>query len=174
MKTKLLEIIEEINRLKEDKISESNFEAAAGYRDTAARINNIIKDLEVIERIQPKQKVIPEMKEPPPVADGEILLGLALVEQVFEVEAGTLAGCSVKLYTLVKGDCARVYRDNNLIYDGVIDFLKQYKDYVFSVSSGDRCGLKFYDFDEIQPGDVIQSYRKKNERSKLLDKNFED
>ena len=62
---------------------------------------------------------------------------------------------------------ARLIRDDVVIYTGKIATVRREKDEVKSVSQGFECGLKLERFDDIQVGDIIETYRVESVAKKL-------
>jgi len=54
---------------------------------------------------------------------------------------------------------ARVLRKRQPVYDGGLSTLRHFKDDVKEVRSGMECGLKLGDFNEYEPGDIIECYQ---------------
>ena len=44
--------------------------------------------------------------------------------------------------------------------------LKKFKSEVMEIAQGEECGLCFEDFDDLQPGDVIQAFDYKDQKKK--------
>ncbi|MBN1899135.1 MAG: translation initiation factor IF-2 [Spirochaetes bacterium] len=86
--------------------------------------------------------------------------GFAEVMQVFPVSRyGVIAGCKVTSGKIMRGDNARIIRDDEIIYEGRIESLKRFKDDVKEVSEGLECGIYLGpDFKNIKESDVIESY----------------
>ncbi len=95
----------------------------------------------------------------PPV-DGSIV-GNALVRKVFHIgKSAKIAGCEVTEGVIMCSANARVIRDGKVVYDGFMNSLKIVKTAVTEVQNGAECGVGFKDFNDIQEGDIIQSYQK--------------
>jgi translation initiation factor IF-2 len=52
----------------------------------------------------------------------------------------------------------RIVREGIVIHDGEISQLKRFKDDVAEVKNGYECGLSIKNFNDIEIGDVIESY----------------
>jgi translation initiation factor IF-2 len=52
----------------------------------------------------------------------------------------------------------RVVRDGIVLYTGEIDSLKRYKDDVQEVRNGYECGLSVKNYNDIEIGDIIESF----------------
>ena len=89
----------------------------------------------------------------------EKTLGKAEIRQVFEIsKTGRIAGCMViggRVYAKSK---ARVVRNNDIIYDGTIASLKRFQNDANEVRDGQECGIRMDNFNDIQPGDIIEFY----------------
>ena len=81
------------------------------------------------------------------------------VTQVFKItKVGTVAGCVVKEGKIKRTNKIRLIRDGIVIYAGELGSLKRFKDDVKEVVAGLDCGLNITNFNDIQVGDVIESY----------------
>jgi translation initiation factor IF-2 len=88
----------------------------------------------------------------------EQVIGHAQVKQVFDLTKGVVAGCYVNDGRILRTARARVLRNRQPIYDGGIATLRRFQDDVKEVRSGVECGIKLGDYDEYEPGDIIQCY----------------
>jgi translation initiation factor IF-2 len=86
-------------------------------------------------------------------------LGSAEVRATFRVpRLGTVAGCYVTRGTITRGVRARLVRDGVIVYDSRIGSLRRFKDDVREVAEGFECGIGLENFQDIQEGDVIETY----------------
>ena len=46
-----------------------------------------------------------------------------------------------------------------MVFDGALASLRRFKDDVKSVKAGYECGIGLENFQDIKPGDVIETYR---------------
>ena len=89
----------------------------------------------------------------------EQVTGQIEVKQVFKIsKVGTVAGGLVIEGKVHNKDKARVVRDGIVIHTAAIDALKRYKDDVKEVASGFECGLSLVNFNDIQEGDIIETF----------------
>ena len=88
----------------------------------------------------------------------EQVIGHAQVKQVFDLTKGVVAGCYVNDGRIQRTARARVLRNRQPIYDGGIATLRRFQDDVKEVRSGVECGIKLGDYDEYEPGDIIECY----------------
>jgi len=88
----------------------------------------------------------------------EKTLGRAEVRKTFTVPGGTVAGSMVIDGKVVRGGNARLVRDGRVVFEGKIGSLKRFKDDVREVQAGYECGIGLENFNDIKPGDMIESY----------------
>jgi len=89
----------------------------------------------------------------------ETIIGHAEVKQVFELTKGVVAGCAVTDGRILRTARARVLRRRQPIYDGGVATLRRFQDDVKEVRTGLECGIKLGDFNEYEPGDIIECYQ---------------
>nr|AOM64512.1 translation initiation factor 2 [Riquetophycus sp.] len=87
-----------------------------------------------------------------------ISLGKASVETVFNMNKGSVAGCFVNIGCLKKGSYIVVYRNDKVVYEGLLDSLRHLKDDVNQVLAGNECGVMSKDYDSWQKADLIESF----------------
>ena len=86
-------------------------------------------------------------------------LGQAKILKVFELSKGPkVCGCVVEKGIMKVGAKARVFRNNELIYNGEIRSLRRFQDDVREVKQGLECGIKLDNFTDFDEGDIIQIY----------------
>nr|YP_009398258.1 translation initiation factor 2 [Thaumatella adunca]ARW67444.1 translation initiation factor 2 [Thaumatella adunca] len=85
------------------------------------------------------------------------LIGHAIVQTVFKMNKGCVAGCFVNEGKLNKTCYINVYRQGNMIYEGFITSLKRMKNDVDEVSLNNECGL-MSEYTLWQESDVIDAY----------------
>ena len=89
----------------------------------------------------------------------EIVTGDAEVRQVFRVpRVGAIAGCYVRNGVITRGSKVRFLREGVVIWTGTINSLKRFKDDAREVAAGYECGIGLSDFQDLKPGDVIETY----------------
>jgi len=85
--------------------------------------------------------------------------GKAEVRQTFKVpKIGTIAGCMVLEGKLIRDSKIKVIRDNIVVYEGLFNSLKRYKDDVKEVKGGYECGLGIEGYNDLQIEDLIECY----------------
>jgi translation initiation factor IF-2 len=98
----------------------------------------------------------------------EHILGRAQVLQLFNVrKIGMIAGSLVIDGKVVRGSHARLLRDNVVIFDGRIASLRRFKDDMKDCSQGFECGIWIENFNDVKPGDIIESYEMEEVRPRL-------
>ena len=98
----------------------------------------------------------------------EIVSGEIEVKQVFKIsKVGTVAGGLVTEGKVHNKDKARVIRDGIVIHTAPIDALKRYKDDAKEVATGLECGISLVNFNDIQVGDIIETFTEVEVEQKL-------
>lgn len=89
----------------------------------------------------------------------EVIVGNVDIREVFKIsKIGTVAGCMVTDGYIKRANPIRLIRDGIVIYSGEMTALKRFKDDVAEVKAGFDCGISIKNFNDIQVGDVIESY----------------
>ncbi|WP_026631557.1 translation initiation factor IF-2 [Dyadobacter alkalitolerans] len=89
----------------------------------------------------------------------EIITGNIEIREVFKISRiGTIAGCYVTDGYVKRSNKIRVVREGIVLLTGEIDSLKRYKDDVQEVRNGYECGLSIKNFNDIEVGDIIESF----------------
>ena len=98
----------------------------------------------------------------------EIVTGEIEVKQVFKIsKVGTVAGGLVIEGKVHAKDKARVIRDGIVIHTAAIEALKRYKDDAKEVATGLECGISLVNWDDIQVGDIIETFTEIEVEQKL-------
>jgi translation initiation factor IF-2 len=89
----------------------------------------------------------------------EIITGNIEIREVFKISRiGTIAGCYVTDGFVKRSNKIRIVRDGIVLLTGEIDSLKRYKDDVQEVRNGYECGLSIKNYNDIEVGDIIESF----------------
>ncbi|MBH1942304.1 translation initiation factor IF-2 [Mobilitalea sibirica] len=89
----------------------------------------------------------------------EKVIGHAEVRQTFKASGiGTIAGSYVTDGKIQRGSKARIYRDDKLVYEGILASLKRFQDDVKEVATGYECGLVFEKYNDVKEGDKVELY----------------
>ena len=98
----------------------------------------------------------------------EIVTSEIEVKQVFKIsKVGTVAGGLVTEGKVHAKDKARVVRDGIVVHTANIDALKRYKDDAKEVATGLECGISLVNFNDIQVGDIIETFTEIEVEQKL-------
>lgn len=94
-----------------------------------------------------------------PVVKEEVTATLE-VREVFHIsKVGMVAGAMVREGKVKRTDKARLIRDGIVIFTGSINALKRFKDDVKEVATNFECGISLNNCNDIQVGDVIETYQ---------------
>jgi translation initiation factor IF-2 len=89
----------------------------------------------------------------------EIVTGEAEVREIFRVpRVGAIAGCYVTNGQITRGTKVRFLRDGTIIWKGAVSSLRRFKEDVREVATGFECGIGLTDFQDLKPGDIIETY----------------
>ena len=90
----------------------------------------------------------------------EVQTATVEVRDTFKVpKVGIAAGCMVQEGEISKDNQVRLVRDGIVVYEGRVASLRRYKEDVKSVKAGFECGVGLENYQDIHPGDIIESYR---------------
>jgi translation initiation factor IF-2 len=93
--------------------------------------------------------------------------GQAEVKEVFKIPKGLVAGCLVVDGRLIRGGMVRVIRDGVVHYEGELTSLKRFKDDVEEIGNGYECGVVISGYDDVVPGDVLETFKKVEQKVSL-------
>jgi translation initiation factor IF-2 len=89
----------------------------------------------------------------------EVVTGEAEVREIFGVpRIGKIAGCFVRHGTITRGSQVRFLRDSTVIWKGSIASLRRFKDDVREVREGFECGIGLENYQDLKPGDLIETF----------------
>lgn len=92
----------------------------------------------------------------------EVVTGDAEVREVFKVpRIGAVAGCYVLNGVITRGSKVRFLRDGVVIWKGTVTSLRRFKDDAREVQSGFECGIGLSDFQDLRPGDIIETFEER-------------
>jgi translation initiation factor IF-2 len=126
------------------KLAETRHVDIRYYRVVYEVVDEIVKAME--------GKLAPEEKEEQRAT--------AEVRQVFKIgKLGFVAGCMVTGGVVSRNHLCRVLREGIVVRDGcAIDSLRHFKDDAKEVRAGMECGIRLEGFDDLKPGDIIETY----------------
>ena len=93
--------------------------------------------------------------------------GQAEVRDVFKSPAGMVAGTVVVDGKLIRGGLVRVIREGVVAFEGELVSLRRFKDDVQEVGNGYECGVIISNYDDVQVGDVIETFKKVEQKVSL-------
>jgi len=89
----------------------------------------------------------------------EKVIGRADVLAVFPIsKIGKIAGCKVREGELRRNAKVRLYRDEDLVFEGEMASLKHEKESVREIRTGFECGVGLKNFHDIEVGDELVCY----------------
>jgi translation initiation factor IF-2 len=92
----------------------------------------------------------------------EVVTGEAEVREIFRVpKIGAIAGCFIRTGVITRGTKVRFLRDGTIIWKGSIQSLRRFKDDVREVREGFECGIGLSDFQDLKPGDLIETFEER-------------
>ncbi len=97
----------------------------------------------------------------------EINTGQAEVRNTFKAPKGMVAGCVVVEGKLIRGGLVRVIRNGVVVHEGELTSLKRFKDDVEEIGNGYECGVMIKGYDDVIVGDVIETFKKVEQKVSL-------
>ena len=138
----------------------------AGVRAMAEREEIDIQLYSVIyDAIEDVRDALEGLLEP---EEKETVTSTIEVRETFKApKVGTIAGSYVVEGKVSRGDRLRIVRDGVVIYQGVIDTLRRFKEDVKDVAAGYECGVTVKNYNDIKVGDQFETYTVTEEKRKL-------
>ena len=87
--------------------------------------------------------------------------GKAEVREIFNISGSLIAGSFVVSGKIGRQQLARLVRDGRVVHEGKIGSLRRFKDDVKEVNESFECGISLESFNDIKPGDIIETFLKK-------------
>ena len=98
----------------------------------------------------------------------EEILGTAEVKDTFKSPRfGLIAGSIVIEGTIKRNKFVRVIRDDVVIFEGKLDSLRRFKDDASEVPTGTECGIGIENYSDVNVGDKIEVFDKKEVKRSL-------
>ena len=98
----------------------------------------------------------------------EEVTGNVEIRETFKIsKVGTIAGCMVMDGKILRNSGVRIIREGVVVYTGVLESLKRFKDDVKEVTKGYDCGLQIKGYNDIKIGDTIEAYQEIAVKKKL-------
>ena len=110
----------------------------------------------VYDAIESVESRMQEVLSPTP--EGEYV-GSAVVQEVFNIGGtGNIAGSKCRDGIIKKGSNVRVMRGDKILAETKVRTLRNFKAEVDTITSGDECGIGLLNYEDFEPGDIIESY----------------
>lgn len=94
--------------------------------------------------------------------------GRVEIRQVFKLsKSGTVAGCYVLKGKVKRKDHLDVIRGEEIVYSGILNTLRRFKDDAREVTEGMECGIYLDGFSAFEVGDIIETYELEKIAQKL-------
>ena len=134
-----------------------NVQADVAARRLAEKEGISIRLYDIIYRMtEDIEKALKGMLEPE-VIEKEI--GRAEVLEVFPIsKIGKIAGCRVREGELRRNAKVRLFRDEDLVFEGDMSSLKHEKENANEIRTGFECGVGLKNFHDIETGDELVCY----------------
>jgi len=98
----------------------------------------------------------------------ETKTGVADVRRVFRIpKRGTVAGCVVRDGSVKRSSWIKVFRKEEMLWEGKVLSMKREKEEISESSKGGECGILAEHFSNFEEGDVIEAYRETYEEQDL-------
>ncbi|MCF6277814.1 MAG: translation initiation factor IF-2, partial [Anaerolineales bacterium] len=134
-----------------------NVQADVPARRMADREGISIRLYNIIYRmVEDIEKALKGMLEP---TYAEKVIGQAEVLAVFPIsKIGKIAGCRVRQGVLRRNAFMRLYRGEDMLFEGEVSSLMREKEKVNEVREGFECGVGLNHFHDIEAGDFLKCY----------------
>jgi translation initiation factor IF-2 len=140
---------------------DSNGKATAEKEDVDVRVYKIIYDA-----VEDVRKAMEGLLEP---VYRQVVIGRAEIRQLFSTPKGTIAGSMVLSGKLTSKSKVKVYRNDEVLYEGPLTSLRRFKDDVKEVATNYECGIGVDGFADLQVGDQIEAFVMEAVAQKLID-----
>ena len=139
----------------------------AGVRSIAEREEIDIQLYSVIyDAIEDVRDALEGLLEP---EEKETVTATIEVRETFRApRVGTIAGSYVVEGKVSRNDRVRIVRDGVVVFTGVIDTLRRFKDDVKEVAAGYECGVTVKNYNDIKVGDQFETYTVTEEKRTLV------
>ncbi|MBL4634412.1 MAG: translation initiation factor IF-2 [Kofleriaceae bacterium] len=98
----------------------------------------------------------------------QVEIGRMEVRETFHIpRRGVVAGCMVTQGRVARKSHLRVIRDSVQVYEGKVSSLRRFKDEASEVKEGFECGIMLDGYNELQEGDVIESFEIVSEKATI-------
>lgn len=135
-----------------------NINVPGSIMSLVTREKIMLRTYKIIYQLIDDVKALIENKLKPQEIEKSI--GKLIVKQIFDISGtGKIAGCLVSDGSIATNNLIRVKRKDKVLGEGIeVSILKRFKENVREVKQGLECGLALEGFDDIQVGDIIETY----------------
>jgi translation initiation factor IF-2 len=138
-------------------------------REVAERAGVQIRHYEILYEVLDDVRELMEGTLAPEIV--EEVTGHVEIRALFKSsKVGIIAGSHVTDGSIFRDSRVRVTRDGKVLHTGPLASLRREKDDVKEVREGFDCGIVVRDFQDVQPGDVLEAFRVIKVKRKLGDK----
>ncbi|MEE2883340.1 MAG: translation initiation factor IF-2 [Planctomycetota bacterium] len=133
--------------------------SASDRARSEAEANGVeIRTYSVIYEILDEMRSALEGMLAPDVAE-EVQGSVEILQLFKSSKLGNIAGCIGRTGVVTRNDKVRLVRDGIVIHEGKLSSLKRVKDDVKEVRESFECGVVIQDYNDIKPGDIIESIK---------------
>ena len=98
----------------------------------------------------------------------EEISGTAEIREVYKIsKVGNIAGSMVLTGKVMRSSQVRIIRDSIVVFTGVFEALKRFKDDAKEVAKGYDCGMQIKGYNDIRVGDVVEAFHEVEVKKKL-------
>jgi translation initiation factor IF-2 len=138
-------------------------------RIAAERANIELRYYEIIYQLLDDMRDLMEGTLSPEIV--EEITGHVEIRALFKSsKVGTIAGSHVTDGSVFRDSKVRLIRDGKVLHTGTLASLRREKDDAKEVREGFDCGIVIKDFQDVQPGDIVEAYKVVKKRRTLGDK----
>lgn len=142
-----------------------NVHISSKANDLAKQLNVLVKTFHIIYEMI--DYIIVNMLNLVEPEYDQLMIGKAIVQNVFYINKGCVAGCIVTEGKLTKNASLNIYRNSQKIHSSILNSLKRMKDNVNEVLYNTECGVMCYDYNLWNVGDIVEAYELKEKVKKL-------
>lgn len=144
-----------------------NVKASDDIKEKAKNLGVDIKIYRIIYELFDELKAAIEGMIEPEVV--EVVVGRALVKQIFDLSVGRVCGCIVNEGKITRNSMVRIKRGDEVVGEGKVVGLKRFKEDVKEVEKGYECGIMIDGFKNFEIGDIIEAYTKEERIRRISD-----
>jgi len=98
----------------------------------------------------------------------EEITGTAEIREVYKIsKVGNIAGSMVLTGKVFRSSQVRIIRESIVVFTGVFEALKRFKDDVKEVAKGYDCGMQIKGYNDIKVGDIVEAFQEVEVKKKL-------